>query len=108
MIDIIFEFNGEIERVVVKGNIVMFGNNSFGSKMTTIDGLRLDYSGVIREFPDLELEDEWREIAIQRFKKHIKDMISEKDVALYVVDELRKFGHIPIKLMTAGCRWRKL
>jgi hypothetical protein len=108
MIQIMFEFCGEIEIVVVDGNNILFGNTSYGTKLATIDGLKLDYAGTIREFPDLELEDDWREVAIARFKKKIKDCKTERDSALYIVDELKKFGHIPLKIQMSGCRWRKL
>jgi hypothetical protein len=108
MIQLIFEFLGDVELVIVDGHKVLFGNTSFGSKLATIDGLQLDYNGVIREFPDLELEKDWRKIAIERFKKKINEFPSERDVALYVVDELKKFGHIPIKMQMDGFRWRKI
>jgi hypothetical protein len=108
MIQIIFEFLGDMELVVVDGNKVMFGNTSYGARLATIDGLKLDYSGTIREFPDLELENEWREIAIERFKKKIREFATEKAAAMYVVDELKKFGHNPIKIQISGSRWRKL
>jgi hypothetical protein len=108
MIQIIFEFLGDMELVIVDGNNVLFGNTSFGAKLATIDGLKLDYSGVIREFPDLELEADWREIAMERFKNKIKKQSTEKETALYIIDELKKFGHNPIKIQLSGSRWRKI
>lgn len=108
MINLMFEFNGDIELVVVEGNEIMFGNIAYGSKLTTIEGLKLDYGGVIREFPDLELENEWREIAIERLKNKLKEFSKESDVAMYVIDELRKFGHKPLQIQKGGWRWRKV
>lgn len=98
MIQIMFEFLGDIELVIIDGNRVLFGNTSFGARFADIDGLKLSYEGTIREFPDLEMEDEWREIAIQRLKDKIKSQTSERETALYVADELKKFGHIPLKI----------
>ena len=107
MIQIMFEFCGDMEIVVIDGHNVMFGNTSYGAKLATIDGMKLDYGGVIREFPDLELNPEWREVAIDRFKEKIKSYPHERDVAIYVTEELKRFGHIPIKIqMGNGFRWR--
>lgn len=109
MIQIMFRFGDEIELVVIEGNNILFGNTSFGAKLAPIEGLKLDYQGVIREFPDLELEKDWKEIAIERFKERIKSFSTESDIAIYVVDELKKFGHIPIKIQKGnGYRWRKI
>lgn len=108
MIQIMFEFCGDMELVVVDGNKVMFGNTSYGARLATIEGLKLDYNGTIREFPDLELEKEWREIAIERFKEKIRKFTTEKAAAMYVVDELKKFGHNPVKIQISGSRWRKI
>jgi hypothetical protein len=108
MIQVLFEFCGEHILVVIEGTKIMFGNTSFGAKFATIDGLKLDYNGTIREFPDLELEKDWREIAIERFKNKIKTYQTERDIASYVVDELKKFGYVPLKIQIQGYRWRKL
>ena len=109
MIQILFKFLDDMEIVVIDGKNVMFGNTTFGAKLATIDGLKLDYAGVIREFPDLELNPEWREISIERFKEKINKMKTEREIASYLIDELQMVGHKPLKIqLGSGYRWRKV
>ena len=77
MIQVLFEYFGDLVLVRVEGNKVTFANTSFGTQMTDISGLKLDYSGVIKEFPDMEDNEDWKKIAIIRFKEHIKSFGSE-------------------------------
>jgi len=103
MIEVIFLFNSETYRVVVNGSVVMFGKTAQGG-LATIDKLKLSKSGVIKEFPDLEGNENWRTIAIERFREKISRMNSEVEIIRYVVDDLQKFGYKPIKMNRAGFR----
>jgi len=104
MIELIFELGSEVILVVINGHDVKFGNTSFGSQLADISGIKLDYKGVCEEFPDLELEDDWREQAIERFKEKIKSMKTEDEVATYIIDELSGKGYVPKKKRRAGFR----
>ena len=104
MIEILFKYTNEHILVVVKGNQVFFGNTEFGNQLATIDGLRLDYNGVINEFPDLKTDDNWKKIAIERFKKKISSMITEEEVYEYILDELKKCGYVPLLKKKLGFR----
>ena len=95
MIDIIFNYFNDTILVRVEGNKVLFGNTAYGNKMSTIDGLKLSQSGVLKEFPDLKDNLEWRKIAIQRFKEKIEKMKSENEVTDYVIADLSKYGYVP-------------
>ena len=93
MIELMFELGSEVVLVVIKGHKVTFGNTAFGAQTADISGLKLDYNGVCREFPDLELADDWREQACNRFKEKIKEMNTEDEVCNYIIAELEKQGY---------------
>ena len=95
MIDLIFHHSSEVVIVRINGHSVTFGSTIFGAKMADISGLRLDFNGTIREFPDLKDDLEWREKAIERFKEHIKELKDEDKIADYIVYELRNKGYSP-------------
>tara|TARA_R100000750_G_C2343899_1_gene95424 strand:- start:1592 stop:1918 length:327 start_codon:yes stop_codon:yes gene_type:complete len=104
MIELIFELGSEVILVVIKGNKVTFGNTAYGNQMADISGLKLNYDGVCREFPDLELEDDWREQACERFKSKIEDMKNEEEVCKYIIGELESQGYKAKKKMREGFR----
>jgi len=95
-------FAGETSNIIVDGNNLMFNDTS--GKITTIEGLRIDRSGVIKEFPDLENDDEWRKKAIERLKEHMRKMETEKEKLDYVKSELEKFGWVALFKQQAGFR----
>ena len=108
MIDTIMQFGTEIVFVRVSGNSISFSTSSQREVMSTIEGMKLDYNGTIKEFPDLKDNDNWRTEAIKRFKVKIKNMKSEDEVNEYIINDLRKFGYAPIKTMKFGSRWRNI
>jgi hypothetical protein len=104
MIELMFELGSEIVLVIIKGRDVKFGSSTYGAAMADISGLKLDYRGVIEEFPDLETADDWREQAINRFKEKIASMNSEEDIATYIIKELSSKGYVPKKKRREGFR----
>ena len=97
-----FEFAKERADVIVDGNNLLFYDSN--GMMTTIDGLRIDKTGVIKEFPDLENDDDWKKKAIERLKEHIKEIKTETETLDYVKEELEKFGWVPLYKQRAGHR----
>ena len=97
-----FEFASDRIDVIVDGNILLFCDSN--GMATTIEGLKLDKPGVIKEFPDLKDDDEWRQKAIERLKTHLKTMETDAEKLNYVRDELKKFGWTPLFKQRAG--WR--
>src|SRR3990167_7757631 len=95
MIDLSFQHASEIVLVKINGISVLFGSTIFGARLADISGLKLDFHGTIREFPDLRDDLEWREKAIERFKKHIKELKNEDKIADYIIYELRNKGYTP-------------
>ena len=108
MIEIIFELGSEVILVVINGHNVKFGSTTFGAQLADISGLKLSYDGVCREFPDLELEDDWREQACERFKEKIKEMKTEDEIVNYIIKELESQGYVAKKKRREGFRDIKL
>ena len=104
MIDVLFKFANNHILVTVKNKKVYFANTESGNKQSEIDGLKLDHGGVIREFPDLQNNTNWRDEAIKRFKDKIETMESEDEIVIYVVEELKKFGYEPMYKQKKGFR----
>lgn len=97
---------GDVINIMIDGNNLTFMNPE--GTITTIEGLRLDKAGVIKENPDLKRKKEWRKIAIERFKEHIKRMKSETEVIKYVIDDLKKYGYEPMLIQRAGHRPKRV
>lgn len=103
MLNATFKLAGELVSVKIEGNNLGFFDVGTG-QMTTIEGLRLSRAGVLKEHPDLKDEKDWRRIAIDRLKEHMKDLQTEKDKMRYVAFELTKFGYEPIMYQMNGFR----
>jgi len=104
MIDLTFQFGGEMILIKIEGNSVTFGSTDQGAQMAPIDGLKIDKKGVIKEFPDLKGNPEWRIEAIKRFKEKIRQMKTERNKADYIISDLKKFGYIPKRIQINGRR----
>lgn len=104
MIDLIFYHGTEVVIIKIKGNSVTFGSTVYGAKMADISGLKLDYSGTIKEFPDLKDSIDWKEKAIERFKKHIKSLKNEEEISSYLIKELVTKGYTPKLKQKQGFR----
>jgi len=105
MIGVLFEYASEPVEVRVIGERVLF--RTMQSQMTgwiTIDNIKLNYSGVIKEFPDLKDNDDWREEAIKRFKEKMKGFKTEMERAEYIKEDLKKHGYIPRYIQKQGFR----
>lgn len=107
MIGLIFQFASEHIEVNIKGNSVLFRTSQF-MQFASIDGIRLNKAGVIKEFPDLKENKDWQDIARERFKDKIKKMKTEKEIADYIVKDLRKFGYTPLFKQKQGFRPEKI
>lgn len=103
MIGVIFQFGSEIVEVRIKDNNVFF-RNSNSQTFGDIDGIKLDKSGVIKEFPDLIDKEDWMKQARDRFKEKIKTMKEEKEQIKYVMEDLIKFGYKPLYIQRQGFR----
>ncbi len=107
MIQLMFDFASEKILVVITGSKVMFGNTGFGAVLAEIDGLKLNYEGVIREHPDLELSEDWDLEAKKRFKEEVRSMKNEEQIAEYVTNELKPHGYKLFSKQRQGFRVEK-
>ena len=108
MIEVIFYYGNDVVIARVKGKNIEFGNSLYGNKLATIDGIRLDKSGTIKEFPDLKDRTDWKPEAIRRFKEHINKLNNEEEITDYIIKELKSKGYIPKYKQIAGFRPTKI
>jgi len=108
MIDLIFNRADEIIFVRIKGNDITFASSATGMLFSTVEGLRFNKPGVIKQFPDLKEDPKWQEIAIARFKDNIKNMSDEDKVSDYIVSDLKKHGYKPMWKKKQGFRREKI
>lgn len=108
MIGVIFQFMGDIVEVRVDYINCLFRNSGFGGALAPIEGLKLDYKGVCKEHPDLVDNPEWRSEAIKRFKEKLKTMENDEQRVKYVIDDLAKFGYLPLYIQKQGHRPEKI
>lgn len=104
MIQVMLTFGSDYILIVVDNHSVKFGNTGFGAQLADISGLKLDRNGVIKEFPDLIANVNWREEAIIRFKDRIKSLHSEEAIVSYLIEDLRKYGYKPYYKQVQGRR----
>jgi hypothetical protein len=96
-----FSLANQITEIIVRGNELLFHE---GGMITSVDGIRFSKAGVLKEFPDLKDNEDWKKQAIIRLKEHIKKMNSEMEAMNYVKDELTKQGYTPLFMQRAGFR----
>jgi len=101
-----FRLGGEIQEIIVRGDELLFFDISSGM-ITSIDGLNLSKSGCIKQFPDLENDNDWKKKTIERFKEKMKEYKTEMERMEYVQGELEKLGYEPLILQRAGFRTRR-
>jgi hypothetical protein len=102
----IFKLGSDIVQVGIEGNNLIFLDISSGT-VTTVEGLQFSKSGVIKEFPDLKDDEEWKKKSIERLKEHMKKIESEMDKLIYVKNELNKFGWEALYYVQKGFRPKK-
>jgi hypothetical protein len=103
MIHAQFKLAGDIFDIIVDGNNLMFQDIGTGM-ITSVEGLRLSKAGVLKEHPDLKDDSDWKKIAIDRLKEHVKKYRTEMEKVHYVKDELNKFGYDALMYQQAGFR----
>lgn len=103
MIGVIFDYAGEVIEVRIIEDKVYF-RTSKNPQFATIDGLKLDKSGVLKEHPDLRDQEDWQQQARDRFKEKVKEMKNEDERIKYVIEDLGKFGYKPMYLQKQGFR----
>ena len=100
-----FKYANEVVDVIVTGNNLMFLDSS--GTITTVDGLKISKDGVLKEFPDLKDDEEWKKKGLQRLKEHIKSFDTETKTMKYIKEELIKFGYEALYYTRAGFRSKR-
>ncbi len=100
-----FRIGGNLMEVIIRENELLFLDSS--GQITSIEGLKLNQAGVIKEFPDLKGDSEWRKKSIERLKNHIKNLETEDKKIEYIRKELEKYGYTPLIKQRAGHRPKK-
>jgi len=108
MIGALFRFGTEIVEVRIEKTEIYFRTSTFGGGFATIDGLKLDKKGVIKEHPDLDGRDDWRPEAIKRLKEKMRLLANEYTRMEYIISELKKVGYTPLVLQKKGFRPTKI
>ncbi len=95
MIDLIFQRISEFVFIRIRGHDITFSTSIQQGIFSTIDGMKLNYEGVIKEHPDLKDKDDWNKQVIERFKEKIKSYDTEKQISDYIIKELKSIGYTP-------------
>lgn len=107
MIGVIFMYASEMLEVRVDGNNILF-RTGVNPDYVTIDSLQLSHEGVIKEFPDLEEQSNWKEQAIERFKDKISNFKKEEDKVRYIIEDLSKHGYVAKYFQKGGHRVQRI
>ena len=118
MIDLIFGImkDGKLQTTetlaitVYPNKTLVFTKTQGGNVMQApIEGLKLNPSTIIQEFPDLEGQpaEYVKKEGIRRFKEHIKRMNSMQEITEYLKEDLAKHGYKLIMSRRKGFRLQK-
>jgi hypothetical protein len=110
MIGVIFKFGNELVQVRLDGDNCFFSSTNYGGAFVPLDPRYIRFSkvGVIKEFPDLKDRTDWSEEALKRFKDKLKSMNTEEEKVKYIIEDLKKFGYVPMYSQRQGHRTKKL
>lgn len=104
MIGIIFQFGNEMVEVRINGGELYFRTSTYGSQFVPLESLKIDKEGALKDNPDLRDDVEWRIKAINRLKEKVKSMRTDKGRANYIVEDLKRYGYVPLYMQEEGHR----
>lgn len=80
------------------------------TKYSTLEGLRWNIVGMVKEFPDLKGKpvQEIRKKGLKRFKEHLLNLKTENDCIDYLKKDLKKHGYKLIMKQRKGFRPEKV
>ena len=107
MIGLLFDYFGEVVEVRIKDKNVFFRTSQF-QRFATIEGIKINKSGALKEHPDLKDREDWKSETIKRFREKINKMKTEEEIYEYIKEDLRKFGYKPLIKQRQGFRPTKL
>ena len=96
---------GDVRMMRIDGRNIMFFQVMNGVMIQSpMEGLRFVYSEVIKEFPDLKDNTDWKMEAIKRVKKKISSLSSELAVYDFIVEDFKKYNYVVIARQRFGFR----
>lgn len=107
MIGIIFRFGNEIVEVRLKDDNLFFRTSNSGTAFYAFKDLQLSKEGVIKEFPFLKDDIEWKAKAVELFRNKLASFVTERERVDYVVKDLQKYGYVPLYMQREGHRIEK-
>lgn len=108
MIGAILMLADDVIEIRVIGNTCYFKTTHYGSQWAPIEGLKLNYEGAIKEFPDLHGDPDWETKVIMRFKEKIASLPTEDEKIDYIIEDLRNYGYKPKYKQKQGWRPQKI
>ena len=102
-----FQRGSERFAIRIIGNNVLFMDLR-SNMIAPIEGLKLSKIGVMKEFPDLKDDSEWKKKAIQRFVSKIRSFKTENERAEWLIQEMRNMDYIPLYKQRDGFRTRRI
>ena len=107
MIGVIFQYLDELIEVRVDGKSIFFRDHP-NHPFVPFENLRLNQDGVIKEFPQLKDNENWRKEAIELFRIKLMSMRNEDEIVKYIIEDLSKWGYVPLFKQKAGFRPEKI
>jgi len=99
---VVFDLNIHTEDKIVKITSYKDGLPTY----TKLEGLKFSYQGIIKEFPDLadKTVAEAKVMGLERFKEHLKKFKTERELVMYLVDDLKKHNYEARQIIKKGFR----
>jgi len=107
MRELIFKQGNELVIIRIENAHVTFAKmQGQYFRYSTIEGLKLSPSGILKEFPDLKdlNPEEMRVQAIKRFKSHILELRKDELIEAYIVKDLKPHGYVLMMRKMPGFR----
>ena len=104
MIATLFQYGSEVVEVRIDNTSCLFRTQNTNGGFTTIEGIKLNKAGCIKEHPDLKNRKDWNEESIKRFKLKLKELKTEKERMKYIIEDLTGHGYKPLYYQQQGFR----
>lgn len=106
-IQVFFQQGSERMAIRIIGENVLFIDLQ-NNIVAPLEGLNLNKQGVIKEYPDLKDDEEWKSKSIQRFVDKIKSLPSETERAKWLIEEMKSMNYTPLYQQRNGFRPQKI
>ena len=100
---ILFEHFGSIIEIRYSGNDLITRSSEYGSNFNYIY-TSFEHEKVIRQFPELEYDQEWRTKAYKKLVDIINTYKTDDDKIKYIIKELKPHGFVAKYVMKKGFR----